>query len=150
MGDQRRVQHLLLLTSSHFNPRHGFTPADSCSRRPDASRREPCGRQGQQYLVETKDDMVPPVNPVDPFPLPPTLPVPDDLENEIANKLANKLRAAGSDYSGSDYGWFDTLLSVGKKVLPKVGDIVDEVGKELDIPTMSTIGKGISKVAGLV
>merc|ERR1712087_486464 len=100
-------------------------------------------------MGETKDDMeppvMPPVYPVGPFPLPPTLPVPDDLENEIANKLANKLRAAGSDYS-----WFDTLLSVGKKVLPKVGDIVDEVGKELDIPTMSTIGKGISKVAGLV
>merc|ERR1712228_136878 len=109
--------------------------------------------KASKYLVETKGDMeppvMPPVYPVDPFP-PPTLPVPVDLENEIANKLANKLRAAGSDYSGSDYGWFDTLLSVGKKVLPKVGDIVDEVGKELDIPTMSTIGKGISKVAGLV
>merc|ERR1712083_900448 len=72
--------------------------------------------------------VMPPVYPVDPFP-PPTLPVPVDLENEIANKLANKLRAAGSDYSGSDYGWFDTLLSVGKKVLPKVGDIVDEVAR---------------------
>jgi len=56
--------------------------------------------KASKYLVETKDDMeppvMPPVYPVDPFPLPPTLPVPDDLENEIANKLANKLRAAGS------------------------------------------------------
>merc|ERR1712058_210263 len=94
----------------------------------------------RKYLVETKDDMAlePAWGPV---------PVPVDLENEIADKIAMKLRAAGSDYSGTDYGFFDKLLSVGGKVLPKFGEIIDEVGKELDIPTMSTIGKGISKVA---
>merc|ERR1712098_136384 len=39
---------------------------------------------------------------------------------------------------------------VEKKVLPKFGEIVGEVGKELDNPTISKIGEGISKVATLV
>merc|ERR1712098_438641 len=104
--------------------------------------------KARKYLVETKDDMAlePAWGPVPVDPLP-AVPVPVDLENEIADKIAMKLRAAGSDYSGTDYGFFDKLLSVGGKVLPKFGEIIDEVGKELDIPTMSTIGKGISKVA---
>merc|ERR1712121_52080 len=106
--------------------------------------------KARKYLVETKDDMEHaawgPVL-VDP---PPPVPGSADLGDEIANKLAIKLRAAGSDYSGADYGFLDTLLSVGKKVLPKFGEIVGEVGKELDIPTMSKIGEGISKVATLV
>merc|ERR1712033_132427 len=76
--------------------------------------------KARKYLVETKDDMEPAWGPVLVDPLP-AVPVPVDLENEIADKIAMKLRAAGSDYSGADYGFFDKLLSVGGKVLPKFG-----------------------------
>merc|ERR1711942_568471 len=106
--------------------------------------------KARKYLVETKDDMeYGGLGPVLEDP-PPPVPGSADLGDEIANKLAIKLRAAGSDYSGADYGFLDTLLSVGKKVLPKFGEIVGEVGKELDNPTISKIGEGISKVATLV
>merc|ERR1712098_324508 len=74
--------------------------------------------KARKYLVETKDDRKPNWGPSFVDPLPP-VPGSADLGDEIANKLAIKLRAAGSDYSGADYGFLDTLLSVGKKVLPK-------------------------------
>merc|ERR1711862_56844 len=108
--------------------------------------------KARKYLVETKDDMALEYGGLGPVLVDPPPPVPGsaDLGDEIANKLAIKLRAAGSDYSGADYGFLDTLLSVGKKVLPKFSEIVGEVGKELDNPTISKIGEGISKVATLV
>merc|ERR1711915_477143 len=86
------------------------------------------------YLVETKD-----AEPAD-----------DGLEMKIARSISDQLRKAEAGDYGMDYGAFDKFLSVGKKVLPSLGDIIAGVGKEMDVPLMGKIGAGMKKVAELV
>jgi len=86
------------------------------------------------YLVETRD-----AEPAD-----------DGLEMKIARSISDQLRKAEAGDYGMDYGAFDKFLSVGKKVLPSLGDIIAGVGKEMDVPLMGKIGAGMKKVAELV
>merc|ERR1711915_61953 len=86
------------------------------------------------YLVETRDSE----------------PADDGLEMKIARSISDQLRKAEAGDYGMDYGAFDKFLSVGKKVLPSLGDIIAGVGKEMDVPLMGKIGAGMKKVAELV